>query len=124
MPPRTMPTKEYKAAILSAAESGALKEALEYYHLTRMAVRFVDENAWAATMTHSITRDDYNDFKRVLERLGLELPVKFRESQSRRRDYTFRTGVGYDWVDDDLLGGDGSGEVRKAFEDSGLRFSF
>ena len=120
----TMSRAEYKAAILAAAESGALKEALEYYHLTRMAFRFVDENAWAATMTHSITRDDYNDFKRVFERLGLELPVKFRESKSRRRDYTFRTGVGYDWVDDDLLGGDGSGEVRKAFEDSGLRFSF
>ena len=47
----TMSRAEYKSAILAAAESGALKEALEYYHLTRMAFRFVDENAWAATMT-------------------------------------------------------------------------
>lgn len=39
----TMSRAEYKAAILAAAESGALKEALEYYHLTRMAFRFVDE---------------------------------------------------------------------------------
>lgn len=46
----TMSRAEYKSAILAAAESGALKEALEYYHLTRMAFRFVDENAWAATV--------------------------------------------------------------------------
>lgn len=51
-------------------------------------------------------------------------PTGELHTSTPRRDYTFRTGVGYDWIDDDVLGGDGSGEVRKAFEDSGLRFSF
>ena len=119
----TMSRAEYKAAILAAAESGALKEALEYYHLTRLAIFFV-RDSYTGRRTFSITADDHHDLMGVYERLNIEPPVKFHKSRSRRRDYTFRTGVGYDWVDDDLLGGDGSGEVRKAFEVSGLRFSF
>lgn len=119
----TMSRAEYKAAILAAAESGALKEALEYYHLTRLAIFFV-RDSYTGRRTFSITADDHHDLMGVYERLNIEPPVKFHKSRSRRRDYTFRTGVGYDWVDDDLLGGDGSGEVRRAFEDSGLRFSF
>lgn len=118
-----MSRAEYKASILAAAESGALKEALEYWHLSRLAISFERESKYNPTRTFGIVGDDYHDLMGVYERLGITPPVKFRYSESRRK-YTRTVGCGYDWVDMEFLGGDGSGEVRSAFEDSGLRFSF
>lgn len=119
----TMSRAEYKSAILAAAESGALKEALEYWKLSRMAISFERESKYNPTRTFGIVGDDYHDLMGVYGRLGITPPVKFRYSESRRK-YTRTVGCGYDWVDMEFLGGDGSGEVRSAFEDSGLRFSF
>lgn len=117
----TMSRAEYKSAILAAAESGALEEALEYYHLTRLAIFFV-RDSYTGRRTFSITADDHHDLMGVYERLNIEPPVKFRYSEARR-DYTFTAGVGYDFIDMELLGGDASGAVHSAFKKAGMRIS-
>jgi hypothetical protein len=115
----TMSRAEYKAAILAAAESGALKEALEYWHLHNLAVVYVRENNFSGRRTFGITFDQHWRLKGVLERLKLTSPAKFRRSEAREL-YTFTAGVGYDCMDADLLGGDASGQVKAAFLKAGL----
>lgn len=115
----TMSRAEYKAAILAAAESGALKEALEYWKLKNLVVVFVRESKETGSRTFGITFDQRWRLMGVLERLKLTLPVNLRRSEAREL-YTFTAGVGYDIIDFELLGGDASGDVKAAFRKAGL----
>ncbi len=110
---------EYKAAILAAAEDGTLKEALEYWHLFNLAVVYVRQNNVTGRRTFGITYDQHWRLMGVLERLKLTSPAKFRRSEAREL-YTFTAGVGYDFIDAALLGGDASGQVKAAFRKAGL----
>lgn len=104
---------------MSRAESGALKEALDYWRLHNLAVVFVRESKETGRRTFGITFDQHWRLMGVLERLKLTLPVNLRRSEAREL-YTSTAGGGYDIIDAELLGGDASGQVKAAFSDAGL----
>lgn len=113
------PHADFRAAILAAAESGDLKEALDRWRLHNLAVVFVRDNKWTARRTFGITFEQHHRFMGVLKELGLTHPTKFRRSEAREL-YTFTAGIGYDIIEFDLLGGTGDGETLKAWRDAGL----
>lgn len=113
------PHADFRAAILAAAESGDLKNALERWRLQNLAVVFVRDNKWTARRAFGITFEQHRRFMGVLKELGLTHPTKFRRSEAREL-YTFTAGIGYDIIEFDLLGGTGDGAVRRAFSDAGL----
>lgn len=76
------------------------------------------KNDWMATRTLEVNKAMevvQRDFKAVMELNG----IKLRDAQLKRnkRGYlTFTCGYGYDVIDADLLGGDGSGQVKELLE--------
>lgn len=114
-----VPHADTRAAILAAAESGALKKALERWDLKNLAIQFVRDNPGSATRTVGINFDQYHRFMKVWETLGITHPHKFRRSDAEGK-YTITTGIGYDTVEFDWLGGTGDGDTRKAWRDAGL----
>ncbi len=78
-------------------------------------VKSIRENG-QGNATRGITREARN----ILLEAGVEEVRNMK--QNVNGIYTFIGGYGYDVIDCDLLGGDGSGETKKALEDKGILF--
>lgn len=115
--------KELKEALNRHLDSGELTRALEKHHLKNLAVFFLRENTASGMRSWAILDMQYRRLNAVYEDLGLgelkEYMRKYRYDETKNI-HKFSTGGGYSIFDADLLGGEGSGEVLKAFKDAGL----
>ena len=115
--------KELKEALNRHQDSGELTRALEKHRLKNLAVFFLRENPVSGTRSWAILDMQYRRLNSVYEDLGLgELKDYMRRYRydETKNIHKFTTGGGYNIFDSDLLGGSGSGEVLKAFQNAGL----
>lgn len=82
----------------------------------RIKLKVLRENPHTAIRTVAVV-DGWQAVAAWLESQG-KVPADTVRSfrVNRAGQITFKCGVGYDVIDDDLLGGDGSGRTRSAFE--------
>lgn len=67
--------------------------------------------------TRSVDWYTFSCVKEWFESKGKDYRAEIRGYRTNKKgEATFKTGVGYDWIDKDLLGGNGNGQARKAFE--------
>lgn len=115
--------KELKEALKQHLDSGELTRALEKHRLKNLAVFFLRENPVSGMRSWAILDMQYRRLNAVYEDLGLgelkEYMRKYRYDETKTI-HKFTTGGGYSIFDADLLGGSGSGEVLKAFQNAGL----
>ena len=115
--------KELKEALNRHQDSGELTRALEKHRLKNLAVFLLRENPVSGTRSWAILDMQYRRLNSVYEDLGLgELKDYMRRYRydETKNIHKFTTGGGYNIFDSDLLGGSGSGEVLKAFQNAGL----
>lgn len=69
--------------------------------------------------TRSVDWYTFSCVKEWFESKGKDYRAEIRGYRTNKKgEATFKTGVGYDWIDKDLLGGNGNGQARKAFEEA------
>lgn len=86
-------------------------------HYTKFKTLYV--NPSSAHTTRSVDWYTFSCVKEWFESQGKDYRTEVRGYRTNKNgEATFKTGVGYDWIDKDLLGGNGNGQARKAFEEA------
>lgn len=90
---------------------------------TTLDARVTYENQFSGSRTIELSHEAERVVRYWLQGRGLELEdVARRPRRNKRGHFTFGCGVGYAVVDADLLGGNGSGELERAFNNDTGRY--
>jgi len=90
---------------------------------TTLDARVTYENKYTGGRTIEFSREAERVVREWMQGRGMELEdVARRPRRNKRGHFTFATGCGYAVVDADLLGGNGSGEVEREFNNATGRY--
>ena len=90
---------------------------------TTLDARVTYENQFSGSRTIELSYEAELWVRDWLEGRGVKLEdVARRPRRNKRGRFTFACGVGYAVIDADLLGGDGSGELERAFNNETGRY--
>lgn len=90
---------------------------------TTLDARVIYTNKYSGGRTIELSHEAERVVRYWLQRRGLELEdVARRPRRNKRGHFTFGCGLGYAVIDADLLGGNGSGELEREFNNETGRY--
>lgn len=90
---------------------------------TTLDARVTYLNKYTGVRTIELSRETERAVRDWLQGRGVELEdVARRGRRNKRGHFTFGCGAGYAVIDADLLGGNGSGELERAFNNETGRY--